>query len=119
MSSALHIRLFFAHNGLGPYACFFCGDDVTLEKVTIHHKNHNHDDNRKSNLKASHSGCHSRHHATGRVKSDEECAKISIARKGMFERGELVSPTKGVGHTPETRAKMSASMMGNLNGKRR
>jgi hypothetical protein len=112
MSSALHIRLFFAHNGLGPYTCFFCGDDVALEKVTIHHKNHDHDDNRKSNLKASHSGCHSRHHATGRVKSVREREKISTTRKGMFARGELTTPTQGIGHSPETCAKISVSHMG-------
>lgn len=31
--------------------------------ITIHHRNGNHDDNRKSNRKLSHATCHKNHHA--------------------------------------------------------
>jgi len=85
-------KIFVKHNGDGPWACFFCGDEVSrVEKDTrfrlaIHHKNHNHDDDRKLNLKPAHNSCHSRHHSIGRK------------------------------HTPETRAKQRAASMGNQHG---
>jgi len=58
-----HRVIFFAHNGPGPYSCFFCEDEVTIDKVLIHHKDHNHDNDEAANLKAAHRACHTRYHA--------------------------------------------------------
>lgn len=103
MSVSLYIRIFFATNGLGPYACFFCDKDVTLEKVHVHHFDHNHSNNDSKNLVASHWGCHSRHHALGAVRTPESCAKQSATMKGR------PAHNKGVPHSVETRAKISAA----------
>lgn len=112
MPPNMHIRIFFAHNGPGPFVFHFCKKKVTLEKVHVHHVDHNHDNNKPKNLVASHSSCHSRHHATGRLRSKETRERISATRKEKFSRGELVPPTKGVGHSAKTRAKISVSHMG-------
>ena len=112
MTSTLHVKVFIAHNGPGPWSCFFCTNDVMLQEVTVHHIDHDHSNNDPMNLVASHFGCHSRHHATGRTKSERERLRISSTRKSMFSQGKLVTPTQGVGHTLETRAKISASHIG-------
>jgi hypothetical protein len=61
---------FFAFNGIGPWQCFFCTQEVKIDwdmiqpnDYAIHHINGNHEDNTISNLAMAHSGCHSRHHA--------------------------------------------------------
>lgn len=121
-------KIFIEVNGDGPYVCFFCSDEVSREekdtrlRLCIHHKNHDHDDNCKSNLKPSHWWCHSTHHTTGKVFSDERCEKISAAAIGrVFSDGtrEKISAAskgnqygKGHVHSLESRRKMSASQTG-------
>lgn len=59
-------EVFFAFNGSGPYSCEICGEEVDFWSVLIHHRNHDHDDNRLENLGPVHRGCHTKHHSTGR-----------------------------------------------------
>jgi len=114
------------HNGNGPWVCFFCSEEILPDEkprsrrsLCIHHKNHNHDDNRKSNLKASHWACHTRHHKVGVANTSEQRAKISAALKGRVKTPEHLAAIKAnhVGMTgrhcsPEHKAKISASLMG-------
>ena len=30
-----YVKVFFAHNGPGPYACHFCGEPVTFDDVVV------------------------------------------------------------------------------------
>lgn len=48
------------------HKCFFCGDSLLaadLLKITVHHINENHEDDRPENLALSHEKCHRGHHA--------------------------------------------------------
>lgn len=54
--------------------CFFCKKKLDssqfypsvsgqhIDPFMVHHKNHNHNDNRKSNLSFAHRSCHAEHH---------------------------------------------------------
>lgn len=64
MPRDLHQRLFFAHNGPGPYECFLCKQSVTIDKVTVHHDDDDHSNNDPANLRPAHHGCHTKHHAS-------------------------------------------------------
>jgi hypothetical protein len=56
-------REVFAHNGPGPYTCYFgCGEQVTMEEVNVHHIDENRDNAAPSNLAAAHESCHMRKH---------------------------------------------------------
>lgn len=57
---------FFAANGFGPYKCDFCGEVVSFEVVTVHHRNHDPSDHRLENLGPAHTGCHNGHHTRDR-----------------------------------------------------
>jgi NUMOD3 motif len=137
-------KIFVKHNGEGPYTCFFCGDEITCEakgrlRLTIHHKNHNHDDDRKSNLKPAHLACHSRYHNEGVKRSPETRVKMSEANKGKIlspetrakmsevNKGKVLTPEhrakigaahRGMKHSPEARAKMRVAAIGNTNRKK-
>ena len=117
-----HYRKIFAkYFGDGPWLCFFCGEEVSRrEKNTklrfcIHHRNHNHDDNRKSNLKPAHWSCHIRHHTKGHAPAgpkhhtDETRAKMRAARTRRPS-----SPNKGKVMSLEARAKISAANRGKI-----
>ena len=46
--------------------CYFCHEsliEADLLKITVHHINEDHDDDRKENLSLAHECCHRRHHA--------------------------------------------------------
>ena len=59
--------IFVAHNGPGPWPCYFCAEPVALESVfTVHHLDHDHDNHDPPNLAAAHPGCHIGHHKRGR-----------------------------------------------------
>jgi hypothetical protein len=48
------------------HKCFFCAEsllEAELLKITVHHINGNHEDNRSSNLALSHECCHRGYHA--------------------------------------------------------
>ena len=48
------------------HKCFFCGEsllDADLLKITVHHINMNHNDDRPENLALAHDKCHQGHHA--------------------------------------------------------
>lgn len=53
---------FFAEHGWGPYACFFCTEDVMFEDVVVHHVDNDRSNDAVENLAAAHRGCHSSHH---------------------------------------------------------
>lgn len=51
--------------------------DVDFKKYTIHHKNGDHDDNRKRNRKWSHTKCHKSFHLTLRHKQNRKLKKAA------------------------------------------
>ena len=63
--------------------CFFCGKLFTaedfpkrkLDRITIHHINGNHEDNRPENLAFAHRTCHKRHHMKERKKNEKNSEK--------------------------------------------
>lgn len=55
-------EVFFAYNGVGPYACAFCDEQVDFDVVTVHHLDHDHTNDDPENLAAAHKGCHNSHH---------------------------------------------------------
>jgi hypothetical protein len=112
-SRNLYLRLFFAHNGPGPYSCHFCRSDVSLEKVHVHHLDHNHSNDDPKNLVASHSGCHSRHHGKGKIFSLETRTKMSTAAMG-HQNSKGHQNHKGHLHSPEVRAKIGDSQKGKI-----
>lgn len=89
-------EIFFAHNGPGPYSCFFeCGKEVTFEEVIVHHVDHDESNNSIDNLVPAHRSCHNQYHFT--ILWNER-------------RDELLeSQTRGhrTPHTEESRRKMS------------
>lgn len=95
-------EMFFIENGRGPWPCYGCGEDVHIEKVHIHHIDHNHSNDTLTNLAPMHQGCHLRHHKlgstippelrerlrllnTGKKLSAESRRKISEANKGKVK----------------------------------
>lgn len=94
-----HREVFLENNGPGPWPCYGCGELVLPEKLIVHHKDHDHSNNDPHNLASMHPGCHATLHSLGRIHSDEAKAKIGAA-------------TSRRRHTPETRAKMSATRRG-------
>lgn len=100
-------EIFFAYNGPGPWACYFCDEPVTPEDLDVHHKDENKKNNLHSNLTASHRTCHASQHSKGRkspehsqlmkdlwasgryankiypMKDPSISIKVSIARKGV------------------------------------
>lgn len=61
----LHRKLFIESNGTGPWPCTFCGQQIGVEELHVHHRDHDHANNADSNLAATHGDCHSHHHRTG------------------------------------------------------
>ena len=65
-------------NGLGPWPCFGCGQEVAelgalsrgpwRSQGVIHHHDGNHSNNELSNLRVMHHGCHATHHMTYETK---------------------------------------------------
>ncbi len=56
-------EVFLAHNGPGPYACYFeCSNPVMFEELVVHHKDHDHTNNSLDNLVPAHRLCHNGHH---------------------------------------------------------
>lgn len=88
-------EMFFATNGIGPYECFFCNEEVEFSLVVIHHVDHDHTNNSIDNLAASHRKCHNGHHF----------ALLWQERKEDL----LSSPTRGhrTPHSEEAKRKMS------------
>jgi len=93
-------EIFFAHNGIGPWPCFECGENVFAEELYVHHSDHDHYNDEPGNLVAAHPGCHSGYHKRmrgdrqtdyqklrasethrGRKKTPEEIAKRVAARR--------------------------------------
>jgi hypothetical protein len=97
-----YVSLFKEHNQ-PPWHCHFCGELV--EKLYIHHLDHDHYNNELTNLVAVHKRCHDQHHLTGRTVTWGD--KISQAKKRQWQDGVY----DGV-FTPEVRAKAAASNTG-------
>lgn len=99
-------RVFIMEFGAWPHPCHFCGDEVDGHTVpldstaaVVHHVDEDRSNNSRENLVPCHKGCHDRHHHTGRVMSPESRAKLSAAIMGH--------PV-----TPEVRVKLSAANKG-------
>lgn len=80
--------------GNGPYKCFFCEGSIDVVwdgkrfvygevgRISVHHLNGNHDDDRPENLDIAHCGCHTRHHWKNKTHSLSTKEKMSLARTG-------------------------------------
>jgi hypothetical protein len=71
LHDAEYHRVYFAAYGAGPWSCARCRLPVFAigrdrGKGNIHHKNHDHDDNRLENLEMLHHECHTMEHRLGR-----------------------------------------------------
>lgn len=56
-------ELFLAHNGVGPYTCYFdCKIKVLFEELIVHHVDGNHTNNDLKNLVPCHRICHNSYH---------------------------------------------------------
>ena len=94
--------VFFAHNGRGPWQCFFCSDVVLKigQKTwdgNIHHRDNDVTNDAAENLVVGHTVCHQRVHPP----TDEQKLRISQTLKGR------TSPTKGMTFSTEVNAKKS------------
>lgn len=100
MNNRRYREVFFAHNGPGPYTCFYCEEDVTFKEVAVHHKDENKRNNDPENLEAAHDDCHMAHHNRLRGKQSARTrARKSTAMKQLWK-------------DPAFRAKRIASMQG-------
>lgn len=89
-------ELFFAHNGPGPYACYFdCGRTVSFEEIIVHHDDGDHTNNDLANLVPCHRLCHNRHHF------DE----LWATRKEELTAARAAAPR--LPHTDEAKRKIS------------
>lgn len=61
-SKYLYREVFFAHEGPGPYRCFFCGKPVVMDEVIVHHIDEDRTNNAIENLAGAHDPCHTSHH---------------------------------------------------------
>jgi hypothetical protein len=103
--------LFFEYQGTGPWPCFFCGELVfgdtplrTVNALNVHHKDENKRNHKRSNLKAAHQGCHSRHHMLGN--------KHGLGHSHTTETREQIGrKMKGMKRSPETRQKISEARL--------
>lgn len=89
-------ELFFAHNGPGPYICYFgCGEPVTFQEVIVHHTDDDFTNDSITNLAPAHRVCHNGHHFT----------ELWAERREEL----LGSPTRGnrKPHSEETKRKIS------------
>lgn len=93
-------QIFFDAYGPGPWACYGCHEPVAKDESYIHHIDGDHFNDVINNLAAMHSGCHTTLHNLERPPYSEETrAKIGAASRQRT-------------HSPETRAKMSATRLG-------
>lgn len=89
-------ELFFAHNGAGPYECYFeCGVPVSFQEVVVHHTDDDFTNDTVENLAAAHRVCHNGHHFK----------ELWAERRQEF----IDSPTRGnrKPHSDETKRKIS------------
>ena len=102
-------EIFFAHNGPGPYICFFCQQNVIFDEVIVHHVNHNETDNRLENLKPCHRLCHNGYHFKELWKENPEKLMSSETRGHRVPHSEetrknLSESHKNKGHRPSDEA---------------
>lgn len=65
-----------------PEECHFCGGPLVEDYLT-HHLDEDRDNNASENLVWAHRGCHSRHHNSGRLRSDNTTGFAGVRyRKG-------------------------------------
>lgn len=135
--------LFLASAPAQPWPCEFCTEPVwfSVDEVRItgkralfvHHLDGDHSNDVLANLAPAHSGCHARHHHTGRRKgipiSAAQRAKISATMKGRpgppksaTHRERIAASVKASHkrtsrpHKESTKAKISATMIGKKRG---
>lgn len=134
-NSSYYLLVFLANSEPQPWSCFFCKKKVWLNgrgnksrRLNVHHKNGNHDDDRKSNLVAAHQGCHTSHHnrknrkspaapqrPKGMTSKEWHKQRVQEAMARPEVRAKMRAPNrpsgfKGRTQTPETRAQISASL---------
>ena len=98
----MYHALFFAANGIGPYPCCFCGHDVEMNDVVVHHVDGDHANDVVENLAAAHTGCHTRYHNTGRRRPD-----ISLMNVTRVRSQQELEKMRRSARTPEGRAQKS------------
>lgn len=103
-----YVKIFIAHNGLGPWLCADCGEPVlrmgrSREDGSVHHEDEDPENNAPENLRIKHKRCHARAHMLGipkgenmreltrqrmsAPKSDETKAKIAASVKLAWAEG--------------------------------
>lgn len=106
--------LYKTHNA-APYLCFYCNEEMLLLEV-VHHIDENPWNNSISNLAASHTDCHNKHHHIDIVMSEDSNNRRSMTLRNTFSswtdeqrqnRAEWTKKTWiGRKHRPETIEKM-------------
>jgi hypothetical protein len=107
---AQYNAVFTATYGEGPYACYFCGSEVSAEKNHIHHVNHDETDDRPKNLVATHNACHrSYHFRITWLVNYNEMMKTRKGHAGILHSEEtkrhLSESHKAMGHAPTMEAR--------------
>lgn len=123
--SLTYREIFFAHNGMGPFDCVFCGEaaDPTIpwsrKALVVHHQDENPQNNEVQNLVAAHHGCHVSAHLKGkpsRTKGmkmpplSQEQINARARRTGTPEARALISISQKKSWTAERRKRHSAMM---------
>jgi len=102
-------EMFFAANGMGPYACWFCGGEVTFALVVVHHIDGDHTNDVVSNLTAAHRSCHNGHHfkELWAERRDEMSQKLSERPRNPWSeeaKKRMSEHHKAAGHRPSPEA---------------
>lgn len=109
-------EIFFAYNGVGPYACYFCGDDVSFDSIVVHHIDENETNNSVENLVATHRVCHNGHHFKTLWKEKRDQMLASPTRGHRTKHSEatknnLSKTMKEKGHKPSEEARELARLV--------
>jgi len=89
--SITYREIFFGVNGLGPFLCCFCGEDVTADEVLVHHANGDRQDNRPDNLKPAHRSCHTSYHKEEWWRAGN---KVSVHSRSYESSEEIAEKTR-------------------------
>jgi hypothetical protein len=102
-------RLFIAAYGEFPHPCAFCGKPIEMasgrsgQSAVIHHIDEDRSNNAPENLTSMHRGCHNKHHRSWELAHTPE-ARAKRSATAMGAGNHFYGKT----HTPEARAKISA-----------
>lgn len=84
----IHRKLYIDNHGPLPWTCYFCKRPITIfgrtkDAASVHHIDHDHDNNDLSNLTSVHIGCHLTHHNHLRVIGEKQLAFLRTASTGL------------------------------------